>query len=92
LRNAADHGARDDADLTVTVGALPDGFCVEDDGEGIPAAERERVQESGDSFSPDGTGFGLAIVGEVADAHGWEMTVAGGSAGGARFEFTDGGR
>jgi hypothetical protein len=42
--------------------------------------------------SPEGAGFERTIVGEVTDAHGWEMTVAGGSAGGDRFEFTDGGR
>jgi signal transduction histidine kinase len=36
----------------------------------------------------DGTGFGLAIVKEIADAHGWAITVTKGEEGGARFEIT----
>jgi len=38
--------------------------------------------------SSDGTGFGLAIVAGIAEAHGWEITVTDGRQGGARFEFT----
>ncbi|WP_148215499.1 sensor histidine kinase [Natronomonas pharaonis] len=33
------------------------------------------------------TGFGLAIVKQIADAHGWEIDVVAGETGGARFEF-----
>jgi signal transduction histidine kinase len=62
-----------------------DGFYVEDDGPGIPADLREQVFESGYS-SDDGSGFGLAIVAEVADAHGWSVSVTSGRDGGARFE------
>ncbi len=62
-----------------------DGFYVEDDGPGIPPDERERVFESGYS-SAGGSGFGLAIVRDVADAHGWSITVGEGRNGGARFE------
>jgi signal transduction histidine kinase len=63
------------------------GFFVEDDGPGIPPEDRERVFEHGYSTDADGTGFGLSIVGAVADAHGWEMRVTEGDEGGARFEF-----
>jgi signal transduction histidine kinase len=34
-----------------------------------------------------GTGLGLSIVRDVADAHGWTVSVVGSRAGGARFEF-----
>ncbi|OAQ53925.1 two-component sensor histidine kinase [Natrinema mahii] len=62
-----------------------DGFYVEDDGPGIPPDERERVFESGYS-SAGGSGFGLAIVSDVVDAHGWSIRVTSGRTGGARFE------
>jgi signal transduction histidine kinase len=64
------------------------GFYVEDDGPGIPPAERDRVFDEGYSTATAGTGFGLHIVREVADAHGWDVTVAEGTDGGARFEIT----
>jgi signal transduction histidine kinase len=83
VRNAVDHGG---PDVTITVGDLADGFYVEDDGPGIPAAERDRVFEHGYSTTDDGTGFGLAIVAEIADAHGWTVSVTESEAGGARFE------
>ena len=87
FRNAAEHGG-DDA--TVTVGSLADGsgFYVADDGPGIPEAEREQVFETGYTTTADGTGFGLNIVGEIVDAHGWEIRVVESEDGGARFEIT----
>jgi len=85
FRNALEHGSDD---VTVTVGPLPDGFYIADDGPGITPDERERVFESGYSTTSDGTGFGLAIVREVVEAHGWEITVTESDEGGARFEIT----
>ena len=85
LSNAVQHGG---SDVTVAVGDLPGGFYVADDGPGIPDGERERVTDSGYSTAEDGTGFGLAIVRRIAQAHGWEMTVTEADSGGARFEFT----
>ena len=75
--------------ITVRVGALDDreGFYVEDDGRGIPEDEREQVFESGYTTSEDGTGFGLAIVRTIAEAHDWSVELAESDAGGARFEF-----
>ncbi|AUV82318.1 hybrid sensor histidine kinase/response regulator [Salinigranum rubrum] len=81
LTNAVDHGG-----TTVTVGDLPDGFHVSDDGPGVSPTERERVFEAGYSTSRAGIGFGLAIVQEVAEAHGWTVHVTDSDAGGARFE------
>lgn len=64
-----------------------EGFYIEDDGEGISADEQETVLEWGHTTTSDGTGFGLAIVAEIAEAHGWEINVCTSGAGGARFEF-----
>jgi len=85
VSNSTEHGG---ADVTITIGALDDGFYLEDDGPGIPDDERERVFESGYSTAEEGTGFGLAIVAEIAEAHEWEVTLAESDDGGARFEFT----
>jgi signal transduction histidine kinase len=85
-----EHGSTDDeSPLSVTVGALPDGFYVADDGIGIPESEREHILEFGYTTAEDGTGIGLGIVEDVATAHGWRVTVTGSEAGGARLEFTD---
>lgn len=85
FRNAIEHGSDD---VTVTVGDLPNGFYVEDDGPGIPVDAREDVLKPGYSTTQDGTGFGLGIVRDIADAHGWDFDIATGAGGGARFEFT----
>ncbi|WP_418286227.1 ATP-binding protein [Halorubrum sp. DTA46] len=84
--NAVAHGG---TDVRVEVGALDDGtgFYVADDGPGISADLRDDVFDAGMSTEPDGTGFGLKIVAEVADAHGWELSVTDADGGGARFEF-----
>jgi PAS domain S-box-containing protein len=63
------------------------GFAVSDDGPGIPAEDRERVFEYGTSSAAERTGFGLAIVRRVAEAHGWTVGVTESDDGGARFEF-----
>jgi signal transduction histidine kinase len=84
-RNAVEHGG---TDVTVSVGAMDDGFYVADTGPGIPESEREAVFEAGYSTNQEGTGFGLRIVEEVADAHGWEVAVTESTQGGARFEMT----
>ena len=84
FRNAIEHGGED---VTVRIGSLPEGFYVEDDGPGIPHDKREKVWKSGYSGSDDGTGFGLAIVKQIVEAHGWDIRNTDGSNGGARFEI-----
>jgi signal transduction histidine kinase len=83
--NAVEHGG---PDVTVRIGPLDGGFYVADDGEGIPESERDRVFEKGYSGADSGTGFGLAIVERIVDAHGWSVRVTEGPAGGTRFEIT----
>jgi sensor histidine kinase regulating citrate/malate metabolism len=46
------------------------------------------VFDRGYSTSDDGTGFGLRIVEECAEDHGWSVRLIEGECGGARFEFT----
>jgi PAS domain S-box-containing protein len=84
-RNAVEHGGDD---VTVSVGAIDDGFYMADSGPGIPESDREDVFEVGYSTNEDGTGFGLRIVEQIADAHGWEIVLTESEGGGARFEIT----
>jgi len=106
LRNSVEHGstssrAEPDAsvdhagdDLTVRVGCLDDarGLYVEDTGVGLPDDERDRLFDHGYTTSPDGTGFGLAIVADIVEAHGWTVSATDGERGGARFEIVVGDR
>ncbi|WP_132058099.1 PAS domain S-box protein [Halorussus amylolyticus] len=86
--DAVEHGSTDDGEtVTVRVGNLPNGFFVADDGPGIPADEREQVFEPGYSTSNVGIGFGLAVVGQLVEAHDWECEITESEKGGARFEF-----
>lgn len=86
FRNAIEHGSQD---VAVYVGDLEDGsgIYIADDGPGIPENNREDVFESGYSTTETGTGFGLAIVKEIVEAHGWTISVTDNSSGGARFEI-----
>jgi signal transduction histidine kinase len=85
FRNAVEHVG---TDVTVTVGELPTGFYIEDDGPGIPHEERAAVFEEGHSVNSAGTGLGLAVVQAVADGHGWGVEITGDDDDGARFEIT----
>jgi PAS domain S-box-containing protein len=86
FRNAVEHVGED---VTVEVAGLEAGrgFYVADDGPGVPVDRRETVFEPGHTTAVDGTGFGLAIVEQIATAHGWDPALSEASAGGARFEF-----
>jgi len=74
--------------VTVTVGALDAGagFYVADDGPGLGDADADRLFEYGYSTESDNTGFGLNIVHDIAEAHGWRIAATTGADGGARFE------
>ena len=88
-----------DEETVVEVGLLEDGrgFYVADDGPGIPEDECERVFDHGFTTDEEGTGFGLAIVSSIANAHGWNVEATnsdageetGGTCTGARFEFSE---
>ncbi|ELM3657377.1 two-component system sensor histidine kinase RstB [Edwardsiella piscicida] len=67
---------------------------VEDDGPGIPAAERERVFEPFVRLDPSrdratgGCGLGLAIVYSIVQAYQGQIAISSSSLGGACFLFT----
>jgi signal transduction histidine kinase len=91
LNNAITHtapGGRIELGVEDPPGALR--FFVDDDGPGVPAAERLRVFErfhrlEGERTNAGGAGLGLAIVSAVAEAHGGRSYVEDSPLGGARF-------
>ena len=91
FRNAVVHGPGDGVDpsgLLVTVDATSGGFYVADNGMGIPESDRDQITDMGFTTSAEGTGVGLAIVADIAESHGWEVSVTESKSGGAQFEFT----
>lgn len=81
FRNVNEHSGADSVQVWYTDNVL----SIEDDGQGIPSAEREQVLEEGVTSKKDGTGLGLSIVKKIVDAHGWGINIESGSDGGARF-------
>jgi len=86
FRNSFEHG---DEGLTVSIGALGDGFYVEDDGPGIPEDVRDDVIEAGFTTKSEGIGLGLTFVAQLVELYEWNWRITESEAGGARFEFTD---
>ena len=95
LRNLGDNAARHAAGHLALSVAERDGqvvLAVDDDGTGIPEADRERVFERfvrlDDARARDdgGSGLGLAIVAELVAAHGGTVAVASSPLGGARVQ------
>lgn len=99
FRNTVEHG---EGAETVRIGEIQplytatrtsadatNGFYVADDGDGIPTDIHDKVFDSGFTTVTEHTGFGLAIVSQIAEAHGWDVTVTDSYSGGARFEFTE---
>ena len=86
LQNAIEHGG---SAVAISVGQVgDDGIYFEDTGPGFESDVGEEAFEPGYSSADDGTGFGLTIVKQITEAHGWSVEVSEGRDGGARFEFT----
>ena len=97
LRNLGDNAARHSRGLVSLALAERDGLvvlAVEDDGPGIPAADRQRVLERfvrlDDARARDGggSGLGLSIVSQLVVAHGGTLQIADSPLGGARVEVS----
>jgi two-component system, OmpR family, sensor kinase len=94
LVNAIKHTSEDAGTVRLTAEPLGGGrlrFAVEDDGPGIPRAQRERVfdrfhrMDAARDRASGGSGLGLAIVKAIATAHGGVVSVDASSLGGARL-------
>ena len=101
FHNSVEHGSTnvptdqresvdDDGHVRIEVGDLKhgSGFFVADDGPGIPESLRSDVFDAGFTTSDRGTGFGLRIVEQIVDAHGWEIELFESEYGGVRFEIS----
>jgi signal transduction histidine kinase len=76
------------AEIVVAVETVPGGVAVSvaDQGEGIAAADRERIFEPGVRLAArPGQGLGLAVARAVAEAHGGTLGVESAPGAGARF-------
>ena len=88
LENAARHG-RPGGHIMIQVAQLNGGaeIVVDDDGPGIPPAERERVMrrfQRGPGAAAAGSGLGLAIVEAEAIRHGGQLSLGASRLGGLR--------
>ena len=90
IHNAVRHAERTVAvTLTVTPGAVV--VDVDDDGAGVPSADRELIFEPftrlGDEQRRGSAGLGLAIAQRAVEAHGGTLTCLDAPIGGARFRL-----
>jgi two-component system sensor histidine kinase PrrB len=89
LTNSARHG--DATEALVSAHRIPDGtitISIDDNGRGIPSAEREAVFERffrGSQASKSGSGLGLALVAQQAQLHGGRAYFDDGTLGGIRL-------
>lgn len=89
LGNLAENAARHAVGMVRLTAQAGAGLTVEDDGPGIAEADRLAALERGrrlDETGP-GTGFGLAIVREILEAHGLALELGRSSLGGLSVRF-----
>ncbi len=98
LANARRHaGAAGRVELSATARGSRLAVRVDDDGPGVPAAERERVfdrfyrSEAARDRHSGGSGLGLAIARSIVELHGGRIWVEDSPLGGARLAFELGG-
>jgi signal transduction histidine kinase len=94
ISNALKYGAREGADIRVSVSRSDAGwtFAVQSPGPAIPTPERERLfepwQRGRDERRAKGAGLGLTIVRRIVERHGGEVGVTSPKDAGNRFFFT----
>ncbi len=87
--SAADEATGEtDPAVTIRVGELADrdGLYVADDGAGFDG-DPTTVFDPGFSTDADGTGLGLHVVEQIADAHEWDLTARDADGGGFRIDI-----
>jgi two-component system, OmpR family, sensor histidine kinase PrrB len=89
VANAAHHGRERGTVRVALASGPPPGLIVDDEGDGIPEADRERIFEPFRRLEAaadrPGTGLGLALVAQQAREHGATVRVETSPAGGARL-------
>jgi signal transduction histidine kinase len=78
-------GGKVELELTATNGRVS--VAVDDNGPGVPPAERERIFRPFWSRDDSGTGLGLAIAHELAAALGGSIRLESDTGEGSRFEL-----
>ena len=77
----------------IRISALPDGdnllLLVEDDGPGVPVDQRARIIRRGERLDGQhpGQGIGLAVVKDILDSYGGELSLGESQLGGAAFQI-----
>jgi signal transduction histidine kinase len=61
---------------------------ISDDGPGVPPEHRANIFKPYVTMRPKGVGLGLAIVAQIASAHGWEVACLPREPHGAIFRFS----
>jgi two-component system sensor histidine kinase PrrB len=85
VRNALVHGAPANGGAQhVVVSIVGATVTVDDNGPGVPPADRQRVLERFERGGGPGSGLGLAIAQQVAIAHGGSVSIESSPLGGAR--------
>ena len=78
-------------DVRVSVRQRPGAMelCVEDDGPGVPAAQRERILQRGERLDRQhpGQGIGLAVVEDIVESYGARLALDDSALGGAAFRI-----
>lgn len=91
VRNAVNHGNA--KHIVLSANRVDDRLVIEvdDDGSGLPEADRERVLgrfERGPGAKPGGLGLGLALVAQQAALHGGDVVLSESPLGGLRATLT----
>ncbi len=90
IANAVKHGGATEVRLAVTTSGGDTRIVVDDNGTGVPEAERLAVFERfarGSTASRSGSGLGLALVAQQAELHGGTASLSTSPLGGARLEL-----
>ncbi len=91
VRNALVHGVpTNDVPALVRVAVASTSVTVDDNGPGVPVGDRQRMLERFEKGDGDGSGLGLAIVHQVALAHGGIVEIGSSPLGGTRVVMTFG--
>lgn len=75
--------------VSFTRSADGDELCIEDDGPGVPHSQRARILERGERLDRQnpGQGIGLAVVKDIIESYGAQLTLGDSPLGGAAFRI-----